>query len=225
MDDPAFAQRFKALPFEQQQKFSHLPPTAMAEYFFMIQHQTSPKKRRRGNELRKCNNSTCDKMVTKRNYCYKCQKRKERGLSMTPKLPSMKQILPSIFSSKEMIEEKRNNQLLPSIHTIMHSERCDILPEISTEKSVEQLHSFVLSLAGGSQEKAATLLKNYSQSTPLPRPPVFSVTNPNSFLFISGQDPSKLNFPFPITSSSEKNLNPPVSNTTNDSPLQKFKFY
>ncbi len=50
-------------------------------------------KRRSSGQPRKCNNPSCDRIVTKRNFCYKCQKRKERGIALNPKLPSLKQVL------------------------------------------------------------------------------------------------------------------------------------
>eukprot|EP01096_Ripella_sp_DP13-Kostka_P005880 TRINITY_DN2046_c0_g1_i3.p1 TRINITY_DN2046_c0_g1~~TRINITY_DN2046_c0_g1_i3.p1 ORF type:complete len:529 (+),score=198.08 TRINITY_DN2046_c0_g1_i3:362-1948(+) len=51
------------------------------------------RKRRSSGQPRKCNNPSCDRIVTKRNFCYKCQKRKERGIALNPKLPSTKQVL------------------------------------------------------------------------------------------------------------------------------------
>ena len=265
MDDPTYAQLFKALPKKQQQKFSHLPPTAMAEYFFILQNNAGDKeekkRRRKGGEERKCNNPSCDKIVNRRNFCYKCQKKKERGIPFTPptpKLPSLKQFLPSILQKEDRTGNNNLNNLpqennvanLPSINLIINSPafnqnsplnnnsaptllplpnnnnninnnsndkmKTKLLPKISpspvsqspsashshfttpfhptnniphsssfsinghhpqqginnnyvfndlaSDHSMEKLHEFIVSLAGGSQEKANTLLQQYCNS-------------------------------------------------------------
>ena len=73
------------------------------EYQFIVENKNSfsyvkgeegvKKKQTKGVERRKCKNESCDNMVTKRKFCFKCQKRKERGVSMqltkrTPKKSS-----------------------------------------------------------------------------------------------------------------------------------------
>lgn len=110
-----FAKLLQGVPLVHQQQLLVLPPEARAAYLNQIrvalakqkqnqQHQdvkmapiqetqTVPQKRTRGSGPRKCNNPSCDKIVTKRNFCYKCQKRKERGLPLGPRLPSLKQLL------------------------------------------------------------------------------------------------------------------------------------
>ena len=49
---------------------------------FMLKNDEPKKKQQKGMEKRKCKNDSCDNIVTKRKFCFKCQKRKERGLSL-----------------------------------------------------------------------------------------------------------------------------------------------
>ena len=144
----SYNELFKSIPANQQQHFSHnVQPEVAAGYLFALQNQNkkkkkratvSPeeinnnlnindpavaaelamKKRRKGADPRKCYNDSCDRIVTKRNYCYKCQKRKERGLALNPKLPSIKQLL--LPSDKKRARKNTSSipEPLPTVNDI-----------------------------------------------------------------------------------------------------------
>lgn len=127
-----------------------------------------PQKKRRGGP-RKCNNPSCDRIVTKRNFCYKCQKRKERGLPMGPLLPSVSHML------QNQPQETNSDQLPPL--NLMNSQQPQPQPRTtaalqsftqskcvnasnSGDEKMAQLHNYLLGLAG-SEAKAKELIEDY----------------------------------------------------------------
>ena len=189
-----YANIFKSLPANQQQQLAQLQPEVAAEYLYTLQNQNKKnkkkrttanivisednveKKRRKGSDPRKCYNPTCDKIVTKRNYCYKCQKRKERGLALNPKLPSIKQLLlPSDKKQKntKMTDESPQLLSLPNL-SILPTTPSSTLPSISSIPTPSEARSpFVIS--SNSPFSAPQL----SQSSSAPQP--FSSALPPSF--------------------------------------------
>jgi hypothetical protein len=104
-----------------------LQPEMTAEFFFALksnqnhkqpQNNKTEKKRRKGSEPRKCYNEECDRIVVKRNYCYKCQKRKERSMDGR-KLPTLKQLshllpIEKMFTKRGWREEgKKESVVVP----------------------------------------------------------------------------------------------------------------
>ena len=184
-----FAKLLQGVPLVHQQQLLVLPPEARAAYLNQIKHalakqrqnqnqqevkmapiqepQTVPQKRTRGSGPRKCNNPSCDKIVTKRNFCYKCQKRKERGLPLGPRLPSLKQLLlPSDDQSSSttntappalsVIEPKAPNTPQPFSQLVQLHQQSQSYPEL-------------LSHFNPNPNPQLMQLHQQSQSQPLPK--------------------------------------------------------
>mmetsp|Transcript_19501 Transcript_19501/g.74839 ORF Transcript_19501/g.74839 Transcript_19501/m.74839 type:complete len:237 (-) Transcript_19501:46-756(-) len=103
-----------------QMNLALIPPEQRQAYLAQlsqhgVQERNPAPKRRPSGVPRKCNNISCDKIVTKRNYCYKCQKRKERGRSINPRLPSVKQLL--LPTKKSKTTEPKTTALEPQSPT------------------------------------------------------------------------------------------------------------
>lgn len=132
-----------------------------------VQNPTQPPipRHKRGSGPRKCNNPSCDKIVSKRNYCYKCQKRKERGLPMGPRLPSVDSVLQNIPQAPSNSPAEFT---LPPLN-ITNSNKTQIIQPRQDSQNKEdddkltKLHSFVMDLAEGSEEQASKLIRGYLQ--------------------------------------------------------------
>jgi len=170
---------------------STIPPPIAA-----FQPPTETPKRKRGGGPRKCNNPSCDRIVTKRNFCYKCQKRKERGLPMGPRLPSVQQVLSTSQQFEAPSPAPSSPQLAPLLNVKFEFPHTPQQPSspMSLEQPVEEkkekmemLHSYLLKLAG-TEEKANELLHDYIQQqpsspspSPLNRPAAFPQSNFSGF--------------------------------------------
>ena len=190
---PASMQPAFSLSLQQQHTLARLPPEQKNAYLFRlqakqthpspsklehiqyngmasitpplatIQEHMQPPKRRRGGGPRKCGNPSCDRVVTKRNFCYKCQKRKERGLPMGPLLPSVSHVLQN-SNAMEITEEHKlaplvNHGISPQTTKTLQTITSAPKPTDNADK-LEQLHSYLLNLAG-SEEKANSLVQDY----------------------------------------------------------------
>mmetsp|Transcript_95746 Transcript_95746/g.143426 ORF Transcript_95746/g.143426 Transcript_95746/m.143426 type:complete len:238 (-) Transcript_95746:43-756(-) len=145
-----------------------------------IQTQEPTQKRRRGGGPRKCNNPSCDRIVTKRNFCYKCQKRKERGLPMGPRLPSVSHVLQQNSGPTSTLPpinfNEQNAPKMTTLKTIIQPSTppspmaCETNPSELNSK-MDQLHSYLLGLTG-SEDNAKELVQSYlhrAQAQAIPR--------------------------------------------------------
>ena len=160
-------------------------PVAQQQYvmarpliFINNESQTqTPIKKRRGGEPRKCLNSSCDRIVTKRNYCYRCQKRKERGISDCTPISSLSEpcSLPGIVN---MLPNNPKPSGDPMATTPVYSPPVEVPNTFFTSKlfvpspspsngapqdevKISQLHSYLLQLAGGDPNEAIHLATEY----------------------------------------------------------------
>merc|ERR1712137_94582 len=161
---------------------SNIPPPMAA-----FQAPVETPKRKRGGGPRKCNNPSCDRIVTKRNFCYKCQKRKERGLPMGPRLPSVQQVLSTSQQFEAPSPTPASPQLAPLLNVkfefpntpqSLPSSPMSLDPPEEKKEKIEMLHSCLLKLAG-TEEKANELLHDYIQQQP--NSPSTSLNRPSAF--------------------------------------------
>lgn len=173
-----------------QNKLALIPPEQREAYLAQLAnggvHARDPAPKRRPSGVpRKCNNISCDKIVTKRNYCYKCQKRKERGRAMNPRLPSVKQLL--LPSKKTPVREPSPPQerpdSSPELPTAMAQSFASVSPPAPqlpamhspsspamypqsqpSQNPVDLLYAQAMLLANGDEDAAANLVHQLSAS-------------------------------------------------------------
>ena len=164
----------KASFFPVQQQYVMARPLI----FINNESQTqTPIKKRRGGEPRKCLHSSCDRIVTKRNYCYRCQKRKERGISDCTPISSLSEpcSLPGIVN---MLPNNPKPSGDPMATAPVYSPPVEVPNTFFTSKlfvpspspsngapqdevKISQLHSYLLQLAGGDPNEAIHLATEY----------------------------------------------------------------
>jgi hypothetical protein len=216
--DPQLRKTYKHLSPVQQVHLARLPPEARTPFLMQIRsngtrHANTPvtpppvnfidhsselgaqcalgskgTTRKRTSGPRKCNNPTCNTLVDKRNYCFKCQKQKERSKASS-RLPSISQLMKDSSSPAQPTRPAPQQSCLPPIHAVLQNPT-NISAEIPSvnvlDAKISQLRCYLLELTG-SEEEATELVREYLKSNtkpPVMQSPIQSTTihPPSSFV-------------------------------------------